>query len=200
MIPRIFPICTPNLWPIEPGLNLIPSPEHPTQDLQPVLNPVLTCFLTTKFLWSIQQYQIHPTAHQTSACRCRWLFGKRPLVGGGGWVWSGVLIPCYDMAAWILAGNDTNFYIAPGLIKLHMLGVSKHSCVERSLACDIILSRLSRKISGTISRRFDGPLMSKWTAYLLSMKLAHWARDKWMPFHRRHFQMHFLEWKYMNSD
>ena len=29
--------------------------------------------------------------------------------------------------------------------------------------------------------------------------LTHWGRDKWTPFGRRHFQMHFLEWKCLNS-
>ena len=28
--------------------------------------------------------------------------------------------------------------------------------------------------------------------------LTHWGRDKWTPFRRRHFQMHFLEWKCIN--
>ena len=26
--------------------------------------------------------------------------------------------------------------------------------------------------------------------------LTQWGRDKWTPFRRRHFQMHFLEWKF----
>ena len=26
------------------------------------------------------------------------------------------------------------------------------------------------------------------------------AETKWTPFRRRHFQMNFLEWNYMNSD
>ena len=30
--------------------------------------------------------------------------------------------------------------------------------------------------------------------------LTHWGRDKWTPFSRRHFQMHFLDWKCMNFD
>ena len=30
--------------------------------------------------------------------------------------------------------------------------------------------------------------------------LTRWGRDKWTPFRRRHFQMHFREWKYMNFD
>ena len=30
--------------------------------------------------------------------------------------------------------------------------------------------------------------------------LTHWGRDKWTPFRRRHFQMHFLEWKCINFD
>ena len=30
--------------------------------------------------------------------------------------------------------------------------------------------------------------------------LTHWSRDKWPPFRRRHFQMHFLEWKCLNFD
>ena len=30
--------------------------------------------------------------------------------------------------------------------------------------------------------------------------ITHWGWDKWPPFARRHFQMHFLEWKYINFD
>ena len=30
--------------------------------------------------------------------------------------------------------------------------------------------------------------------------LTHWGRDKWPTFSRRHFQMHFLEWKCINFD
>ena len=30
--------------------------------------------------------------------------------------------------------------------------------------------------------------------------LTHWGRDKWPPFSRRHFETHFLEWKYWNFD
>ena len=30
---------------------------------------------------------------------------------------------------------------------------------------------------------------------LYSLSLTHWGRDKWPPFRRRPFQMHFLEWK-----
>ena len=30
--------------------------------------------------------------------------------------------------------------------------------------------------------------------------LTHWDRDKWPPFRRKHFQMHFLEWKCLNLD
>ena len=30
--------------------------------------------------------------------------------------------------------------------------------------------------------------------------LTHWGRDNWLPFSRRHFQMHFLEWKCINFD
>ena len=30
--------------------------------------------------------------------------------------------------------------------------------------------------------------------------ISHWGRDKWTPFRRRHFQIHFLEWKWLNSD
>ena len=29
-------------------------------------------------------------------------------------------------------------------------------------------------------------------------ELTHWGREKWLLFSRRHFQMHFLEWKFMN--
>ena len=34
--------------------------------------------------------------------------------------------------------------------------------------------------------------------YVINIVLAHWGRDKWTPFSRRHFQMHFLEWKCIN--
>ena len=30
--------------------------------------------------------------------------------------------------------------------------------------------------------------------------LTDWGRDKWTSFRRRHFQMHFLEWKCLNSE
>ena len=30
--------------------------------------------------------------------------------------------------------------------------------------------------------------------------LTHWGQDKWPPFSRRHFQMHFLQWKCINFD
>ena len=32
----------------------------------------------------------------------------------------------------------------------------------------------------------------------LLISLTYWGRDKWPPFHRRNFQMHFLEWKLLN--
>ena len=43
--------------------------------------------------------------------------------------------------------------------------------------------------------QFLGPF----TAHV-SFPLTHWDQDKWPPFSRRHFQMHFLEWKCINSD
>ena len=33
--------------------------------------------------------------------------------------------------------------------------------------------------------------------YAMTSSLTHWSRDKWPPFSRWHFQMHFLEWKCM---
>ena len=40
-----------------------------------------------------------------------------------------------------------------------------------------------------------------WKCHEISYNtLTHWGRDKWTPFRRRHFQMHFLEWKFLNSD
>ena len=30
--------------------------------------------------------------------------------------------------------------------------------------------------------------------------LTHWGRDKWTPFRRRHFQLHFPEWKCLNCE
>ena len=36
--------------------------------------------------------------------------------------------------------------------------------------------------------------------YLGHLLLIHWGRDKWPPFSRRHFQMHFVEWKCINFD
>ena len=34
--------------------------------------------------------------------------------------------------------------------------------------------------------------------WVRSMSLTHWGREKWRPFSRRHFQIHFLKWKFMN--
>ena len=35
-----------------------------------------------------------------------------------------------------------------------------------------------------------------WISHTLN--LTHWGWDKWPPSTRRHFQMHFLEWKWIN--
>ena len=35
---------------------------------------------------------------------------------------------------------------------------------------------------------------------LRSRNIVRAVSCKWTPFHRRHFQAHFLEWKYLNSD
>ena len=40
----------------------------------------------------------------------------------------------------------------------------------------------------------------KMNACLGNAMLTHWGRDQWPPFSRRHFQMHFLDWKYVNFD
>ena len=34
----------------------------------------------------------------------------------------------------------------------------------------------------------------------MACTISHWGQDKWTPFGRQHFQMHFLEWKCLNSD
>ena len=34
----------------------------------------------------------------------------------------------------------------------------------------------------------------------ITVRLTHWGREKWTPFSRRHFQMHFLEWKCLIFD
>ena len=57
------------------------------------------------------------------------------------------------------------------------------------------------------------PVRGKWSAVIFAMSqlkpistnviryiLTHWGRDKWPPFSRQHFQMHFLEWKCVNFD
>ena len=38
------------------------------------------------------------------------------------------------------------------------------------------------------------------TSWIVSaVSLTRWGLDKWTPFGRRHFQVHFLEWKCLNS-
>ena len=47
------------------------------------------------------------------------------------------------------------------------------------------------------------PMLTQFTDIYASLggnELTHWGRDKWTPFRRRHFQMHFLQWKCLNSD
>ena len=54
---------------------------------------------------------------------------------------------------------------------------------------------------GRIPFRGDGAILNDQhtAAYdKRTVTLTHWGREKWPPFHRRHFQMHFLEWKCMN--
>ena len=36
--------------------------------------------------------------------------------------------------------------------------------------------------------------------FRIRVQLSHWGQDKWTPFRRRHFQMHFLQWKCYNYD
>ena len=36
--------------------------------------------------------------------------------------------------------------------------------------------------------------------FRIRVELSHWGRDKRTPFRRRHFQMHFLQWKCWNYD
>ena len=43
-------------------------------------------------------------------------------------------------------------------------------------------------------------MMTRIYASLELDELTHWGRDKWTPFRRRHFQMHFLQWKCFNFD
>ena len=47
---------------------------------------------------------------------------------------------------------------------------------------------------GVFLRLSDQP----WSVLIVA--LTHWGRDKWPPFSRRHFLMHFLEWKCINFD
>ena len=37
-----------------------------------------------------------------------------------------------------------------------------------------------------------------WFKFLWNLFLTHWDEAKWTPSSRQHFEMHFLEWKYMN--
>ena len=43
-------------------------------------------------------------------------------------------------------------------------------------------------------------LTLKFNGSLSKLELTHWGREKWPTFPRRHFEMHFLEWKCMNLD
>ena len=51
----------------------------------------------------------------------------------------------------------------------------------------------------------SGRIDVKWNdilcpAYAWDLDLTHWAETKWARFSRWYFQMHFLEWKCLNSD
>ena len=44
-------------------------------------------------------------------------------------------------------------------------------------------------------------LSPKWQQFCLGLnELTYWGRDKQLPFCRRHFQMHFRQWKQLNFD
>ena len=76
-----------------------------------------------------------------------------------------------------------------------------HKCITRKCTllwrdnkmavCSYCNTRLSVTQSWWIFSRSQSPQNN-------IISLTHWGRDKSTPFRRRHFQMHFLEWKCIN--
>ena len=59
------------------------------------------------------------------------------------------------------------------------------------------LNKMAAIFQTTFSNEFS---WMEITMPCLKFHLIHWGRAKWLPFTRRHFQMHFLEWKWKNFD
>ena len=72
---------------------------------------------------------------------------------------------------------------------------------------DVIMFRVNVALISPADSTPKGPGMRNlgyfrpaWTNCWCRWFKTHWGRDKWPPFSRRHFQMHFLEWKCIDCD
>ena len=76
------------------------------------------------------------------------------------------------------------------------LAILVDSCDPELILCALL------QIAGCCLAAFDDTWHLAWQRHAgyIAISLTHWGRDKWPPFSRRHFQMHFLEWKCINFD
>ena len=102
---------------------------------------------------------------------------------------------CKPVWYWIL-GNICIFIISHHCIDNRIRNHSSckiRTCVSRTLS--VIADTRTQDI---ISHGIDQDIQN--IPVLATEGLTHWGRDKWTPFSRRHFQIHFCEWKWMNSN
>ena len=77
-----------------------------------------------------------------------------------------------------------------------LIGIAPSHCLNQ---CWVVINKLlSIRYQGTYFKRnaFIN-VVCKTVTKLFRLKHNE-AETKWLPFHRRHFQMHFLEWKCLN--
>ena len=135
-----------------------------------------SCILKMRYFfnWNITWYE--STALYTCA---RWQIGTKPLTDTD--------VDCGQGVTWLLY----NLYVT---IDTAIQQLKKRDQNGRPFADDIfkcifwtthlcILIQMSLKFVSNVP-----------------IELTHWGRDKWLPFSGRHFQMDFLEWKYIYFD
>ena len=117
------------------------------------------------------------------------------------WSPSHYLTQCWNIVNWTLSNKlqwnpNRNSYIFIHKNAFENVICEMASSLFRRQCVNTILSFMCHR-NHTIWLDFENILIITNRQMLV---LTHWGRDNWTPFRRRHFQMHFLEWKYINFD
>ena len=132
---------------------------------------------------------------------------------GGGWK-----IGCLSFACWRKNYNGATFRPHDDVIKWKhfpcyqpfVRGIHWYFPSQRpvTLSFDVFFDLRSlwhhcSAVMHICTSKLGHPWRGDWLVACLVLQaitITHWGRDKWPPLFRRHFQMHFLEWKCVNLD